>query len=251
MAHGFVLFSLVQLGRFAEAEELRTELEPRAQRLGCYPALLFCHRAHLLIDLCRTADFARLEAAVPKDFDINEAIGGAWSGQTHTWQGLVHFWRGDWLAASPHFEEGARLDPDGALNGWGWAWLFQYRAYTGARAEALQMLAEREQDLPGPGGPNRFGPWTMLGAVVEGLVILGEDDRATAHYPVLVEALADGVVGGNYHDVRLVQRVAGIAAAAGQRFEEAEVHFSAALRLAERAWPVAPMALKRRRASRN
>jgi len=230
---GFVVFSLVQLGRFAEAEEILAELEPLAQRLGCYPALLFCHRARLLMDLCRTADLAHLEAAVPRDFEINEAIGGAWSGQSHTWQGLVHFWRGDWEAAGPHFEDGARLDPDGALKGWGWGWLFQHRAYTGAREEALRMLAEREDDLPRPGGPNRFGPWTMLGAVVEGLVVLGEDDRAAVHYPVLVEALDAGVVGGNYHDVRLFQRVAGIAATAGKRFDEAEAHFATALRLAE------------------
>ncbi|MDQ1566066.1 MAG: hypothetical protein QOF96_946 [Actinomycetota bacterium] len=233
MAHGFVLFSLVQLGRFAEAEEMRADLEPLAQRLGCYPALLFCHRSRLLIDLCRTADMDRLEAAVPQDFEINEAIGGAWSGQSHTWRALVDFWRGDWPAAGPHFEAGARLDADGALQGWGWAWLFQYRAYTGARDAALGMLAEREEDLPRPGGPNRFGPWTMLGAVVDGLVMLGEEARAAVHYPVLVEALADGIVGGNYHDVRLFQRVAGIAAAAGRRFDEAEAHFGAALRLAE------------------
>jgi hypothetical protein len=195
--------------------------------------LLFCHRSRLLIDLCRTADMDRLEAAVPQDFEINEAIGGAWSGQSHTWRALVDFWRGDWPAAGPHFEAGARLDADGALQGWGWAWLFQYRAYTGARDAALGMLAEKEEDLPRPGGPNRFGPWTMLGAVVDGLVMLGEEARAAVHYPVLVEALADGIVGGNYHDVRLFQRVAGIAAAAGRRFDEAEAHFGAALRLAE------------------
>ena len=230
---GFMVFSLVQLGCFGEAEEVRAELEPLAERLGCYPALLFCHRARLLIELCRTGDLAALEAAVPRDFEINEAIGGAWSGQSHTWQGLVHFWRGDWEAAGPHFEEGSRLDPDGALNGWGWAWLFQHRAYTGRREEALRMLSEREHDLPRPGGPNRFGPWTMLGAVVEGLAVIGEPARASVHYPTLVEALDAGVVGGNYHDVRLFERVAGIAAAAGKRFNEAEAHFATALRLAE------------------
>jgi DNA-binding SARP family transcriptional activator len=233
MVLGFMLFSLVQLGRFAEADDLRDELEPLARRLGCYPALLFCHRARLLTDLCRTADLSRLEEAAAEDLEINEAIGGAWSGQSHTWRGLVHFWRGEWAAAGTHFEEGARRDPDGALNGWGWAWLFQHRAYTGAGQEARRLLAERESDLPRPGGPNRFGPWTMLGAVVEGLVVLGEDERAAEHYPVLVEALDAGVVGGNYHDVRLFERVAGIAAAAGGRFDEAEAHFSAALRLAD------------------
>lgn len=233
MVLGFMLFSLVQLGRFDEADDIRADLEPLAGRLGCYPALLFCHRSDLLTDLCRNPDLGRLEEAAARDFEINQAIGGAWSGQSHTWRGLVHFWRGEWEAAGPHFEEGAARDPDGALNGWGWAWLFQHRAYTGAGEEALRMLAEREADLPRPGRPNRFGPWTMLGAVVEGLVVLGEDNRAAGHYPVLLEALAAGVVGGNYHDVRLFERVAGIAAAAGGRFDEAEAHFSAALRLAD------------------
>jgi DNA-binding SARP family transcriptional activator len=40
-------------------------------------------------------------------------------------------------------------------------------------------------------------------------------------------------VGMNYHDVRLLERVAGIASAAGRRWDTAEAHFEAALQLAD------------------
>jgi hypothetical protein len=73
----------------------------------------------------------------------------------------------------------------------------------------------------------------MLAAVVEGLVILGEGDEAAGFHTVVAEAIAAGIVSVSYHDVRLLERVAGIAAAAGRAWDTAEGHFEAALRLAD------------------
>ncbi len=147
MSQGFVLYSLTQLGRFEEADELRREVEPVAQRLGCYPALLFCNRSRLITDLCRNADLGALEAHALRDFEINDSLGGAWAGMSHTWRGLARFWRGDWSEAGPDFEAGLRLDSDGPFDGWGWGWAFLYRAYVGDRRGAIPA--------PRTGGRNR------------------------------------------------------------------------------------------------
>jgi tetratricopeptide (TPR) repeat protein len=233
MTLSFVVFALAQLGRFQEGGELQAELDPLAQRLGCFPALVLSHRARMLADLSRTGDLDLLEEETGRDFELNEAIGGAWHGQTWTWRGILHFWRGDWIAAGPAFEEGLRLDPDGAVSGWGWGWVFQHRAYTGDRKGALSMLAARRDELPRPGGPAWWGPWMMLQSVVEGLVVLGEREDAAGHHTVIAEAIDAGALSGNYHDLRLMERVAGIAAAAGRNWEMAEAHFEAALRLGD------------------
>ncbi len=73
----------------------------------------------------------------------------------------------------------------------------------------------------------------MLVAAIEGLVVLGERDEAAGFHAVVAEAIEAGAVTDSYHDVRLLERVAGIAAAAGRTWDTAEGHFEAALRLAD------------------
>ena len=71
----------------------------------------------------------------------------------------------------------------------------------------------------------------MVG-ILEALYVLGEVDRAASFYP-LVKGLAEDrpvVVG---LDGRLLQARAGMAAAAGERWDAAEGHYLTALRQAE------------------
>ena len=90
------------------------------------------------------------------------------------------------------------------VNGWSRAHLFEVFAYQGDHEAALALLDEAEDDrLPIAEQPNAWGRWTMLLSAVEGLYVLGERDRA-----------------------------AGIAAAAGRCWDDAEEHFRTALRQA-------------------
>ena len=63
--------------------------------------------------------------------------------------------------------------------------------------------------------------------------MLGEREEAASHHTVVAEAIEAGALSANYHDLRLLERVAGIAATAGRKWETAEAHFEAALRLAD------------------
>lgn len=91
------------------------------------------------------------------------------------------------------------------------------------------LLDKWEERLPRAGEAATWGAWQMLFSVVEGLALLGRRDDAGSYHPQLLEALETGTVVGNYHDGRLIERVAGIAAAAGADWDRTEEHYSAAL----------------------
>ena len=71
----------------------------------------------------------------------------------------------------------------------------------------------------------------MLLGVVEGLAVLGERQAAGELYPLALEALETGTI-VSWDGRRLLQTVAGIAAAAGGQWDQAEGHYQTALRQA-------------------
>jgi hypothetical protein len=75
----------------------------------------------------------------------------------------------------------------------------------------------------------------MLVSVVEGLVVLGETRQAAALYPLVRHCMdRTGAVHVYPNDARLLERIAGMAAAAGAQWDVAEAHFATALYQAER-----------------
>jgi hypothetical protein len=67
---------------------------------------------------------------------------------------------------------------------------------------------------------------------VEALYVIGDRARAAELYPLVAEYAATGAVLTIFHP-RLVQRSAGIAAAAAEQWDVAEHHFTTALRHAQ------------------
>jgi class 3 adenylate cyclase/DNA-binding winged helix-turn-helix (wHTH) protein len=232
MTLGWTAVSLVHAGRWQEAGELVDELDPLAERLGSYPALIMTKRARGMRVFFEHGDLDELEAFGHRDLEFIRTSGLGFGGMSLTWLGLAEFLRGRWPEALPLFHQGAEQEAPGVLDGTNSACLFEYLAYLGHTEEALALLGRWEGRLPRVGQPALWGVWQMLFSVVEGLVMLGEDERAASFQPLVVDALGTGSILGSYHDGRLLQRVAGIAAAAGRRWEAAEGHFEAALRLA-------------------
>jgi len=162
---------------------------------------------------------------------FGRSIGSLWISSSYAFLGMVHFWRGRWNDALEHLQEGAKLDPPGAMAGGPWALLFLGKAYAGDKDGVVAMLEQQRNHLPQPGRANTFGAWTALFYVVEGLVILGERAEAAKLYPLVLEAIDTGnliVVFGS----GLIQTVAGMAAAAGGQWKKAEEHYQTALRQA-------------------
>jgi tetratricopeptide (TPR) repeat protein len=233
MTLGWAVVSLVHAGRWREAAEVADELDPLAERLGSYPALIMTRRARGMRTFFEHGDVDELEAFAHRDLEFIRTSGLGWGGMSLTWLGLAEFFRGRWPEALPLLRQGAQQEAPGVLDGTNSACLFEHLAYSGDAGEALALLEQWQGRLPQVGRPALWGVWQMLFSVIEGLTVLGEHERAASYQPLVVDALGTGSVLGNYHDGRLLQRVAGIAATAGRRWEAAEGHFEAALTLAD------------------
>jgi class 3 adenylate cyclase/tetratricopeptide (TPR) repeat protein len=223
-------FALVYLGRFAEAVKIGEELEPLATRLGHLGALMGAGRGRAARDFQLTADLNRFEEFARDDLELCRSTGMPWISNSYTFLGLAHFWRGRWQEALEHFQEAVKLELPGFFAGIDWSWLFFWKAYAGDRDAALAMLGQRRDKLPRSGQANTDGAWLMLQAVIEGLAVLGERDEAARLYPLILEAIDTGALTGQFG--RLLQSVAGMAAAAGGRWDKAEQHYQTALRQA-------------------
>ena len=223
-------FALLYLGRLAEAAEIARELEPLATRLGNLGALLTVRRGAALGEFMLTGDLEKQAQFAKADLEVCRSTGMAWISHSYTWLGLGHFWRGQWEEALENFEEAARLEAPGFFAGHDWGQLFLGKAYVGDRDSALAMLEQSQGNLPRPGRANTVGTWAMLLAVVEGLAVLGERERAAKLYPLVLEAVDTGAVVLWYNS--LLHAVAGMAAAAGEDWEKAAEHYQTALRQA-------------------
>jgi class 3 adenylate cyclase/tetratricopeptide (TPR) repeat protein len=225
---GFLLVSLTSQGRFDEALAMDEELTPLAERIGNHGALMQHRRMTGLIGFFRSGDIDRLEAFAQEDRRFCEAAGLPWVASDWSWLGWAQFLRGDWDEARSLFRRAVDIEPPGGFSGWNASMLLECLAYRGEKAEALAVLEGRI--LPGPGEPKLWGPVSMLLSAVEGFTVLGERERAADLYPAVVDVFdRTRVVCPAYDDGRLVLRAAAIAAAAGQRWAEAEEHFEAAL----------------------
>jgi len=224
-------FALVYLGRFDEVAEIGGELEPLATRLGHLGALLQTRRVRGLRELMLTADIDKFEESARGDLELCRSADMPWISISYTFLGVADFWKGRWQEALASFQEAVRLEPPGFWTGGDWAFLFLAKAYAGERHAALAMLEEGRDNLPRPGQANTDGAWVMLFGVVEGLAVLAERDEAAQLYPLVLEGVDTGTL-MRWPDGRLLQSVAGMAAAAGKQWDKAEEHYQNALRQA-------------------
>jgi class 3 adenylate cyclase/tetratricopeptide (TPR) repeat protein len=229
---GFVEAALVELGRFARAAEVGQELATLAERLGHHFALFVHCMAEGQRAFAVSADLDQFGTFAQHNLEISGDMG--YKGMGCGWLGVVEFLRGDWDAALALTEEGTRNEPphNHGLQGMEWGPFFQTLAYRGERARALAVLDQKRRYLPTSARANPWGSWHLLLSVIEGLYVLEERKGAAALYPVVAEFATTGVVLTLFQGA-LVERVAGIAAAAGEQWDVAEAHFRTAFRQAE------------------
>ena len=151
-----------------------------------------------------------------------------WVARATTMRGVVAFWQGDWAAARQHMREGARVATAGFWFGSHHGVLSLLLASEGSATEALATIDQVSDSLPQPGRVNMLGQWTLALFSAETAAVLRDSDRARQYYPLIVEALATGTLLRMY-DGSLIQRTAGMAAAAAGLHEPAERHFQQAL----------------------
>ncbi|MGQ0465976.1 MAG: ATP-binding protein [Sporichthyaceae bacterium] len=228
-------WNLIGQGRFAESDEVFDEFVPLAHRVAHPWALFIEHRGAGQREFCRSGDLAQLTATAQADIDVgNLTVGGQWNAWAYGWLGTAHFLGGDWPAAEHWLRLGVETASLPAFDGCCTASLFLFLAHTGCRADALAILERHRGELPRPGRPNNIGSWALLFAFTDGLHVLGEQVQQAGWYSTILEALADtGSVMPLFAPGQLVQRVAGVAAAAERDWDAAEAHFAIALAQAD------------------
>jgi tetratricopeptide (TPR) repeat protein len=228
----FVAMALRFAGREDEALALLDEIAPALRLVGHLEGEAFAARVRML-SVSRGADHgAWLENFGREDEERVRSLPGNWLQDSYTQQALGQFLQGRWEEAEANLLRGLEYAQP-------WTWtafypgmVFLTRAYMGRREEAMAMLPTLEAGLPALDGGHPLGAWALAMSMVEGLWMLGERGRAHALYPLVTEPGRRGARA--LYGSRLVEAIAGVAAAAGSDWAAAEEHFELALAEARR-----------------
>ena len=224
-------FALLHLGRLEEALRIADVLEPLANKIGQHFSLAFCLSNRAWIDFGKAPDLATLEARFQRVWKSDlEASSAYLKALSEVRLSLLDFFHGNWMSALSHAQ--AALQEQGtSIEGLGIGMLFRQMAYAGDRDSAMAILDGKRALLPRSGQPNTVGSWRMLALVIEGLVMLGEQEQAGQLYPLVRELIDTGAVVFLVIS-RFTQTIAGVAAAAARQWRAAEEHFEVAMQQA-------------------
>lgn len=227
-------WGLACLGRLDEADTVSDELLILTERTRHHSAAIWGHRARGICEFFRTGDLDAYAAFALRDREmLTEHMQGAWLGTSYAFLGHAEFLRGNWDAAGTWLGRGPVQTGPNLAGSCSAAW-FLYLAYLGRRADAYAVFLRHRSELPVSGRPNTVGSWSLLLGFTEGLYLLGKHEEPAAWYPLVVEAgTVSRALTTNVAPLQLLERVAGIAAAAAREWDRAETHFRQSLTQAE------------------
>ena len=220
----------VSRGRLDGFARFEDETQALAPRLGNMGAEMFALYATLARDWLVAADLDQFEATAQRIVELCAKSGMPWGAVAESSLAIASVWRGRWAEAVDRAEDIGREHP-GFLVGGNSSVLFLCKCLVGNKGSAVAQLEAERGLLPSRGRPNTGGAWAMLFGVIEGLAVLREREAAGEFYPLALESLATGTV-VSWHAHRLLETVAGIAAASGAQWERAETHYQTALQQA-------------------
>ncbi len=235
--------ALLYLGRLEEAVGIADKLEPLARKIGQSYTLALCQSTRALVEFGKELDLAKLETGLQLASKSDQKVQFAfWQAISEVQLCMLDFFRGDWTSVLLHAQASYRMavgslgvlgqEFRNSVDGFGVGTAFRQMAYLGDRTGAFAILEEKPKLLPMTGKQNMRGSWLLLGLVVEGLVVLGEERQAAQLYPFTRELLDTGAV-VLWPISRFTQTIAGLAASAAHQYEAAEEHFRIAMRQAE------------------
>jgi len=142
----------------------------------------------------------------------------------------IHLWRGEWEPAKEAAAQAVAHAVSGAFEGLEAAHQLKVLAGIGD-ADAEKVLETWRWRWPQAGQQNPAGAWYLGMAAIEAAALLGRRGDAAALYPCAVQL---SELGSLYSfSIGLTERFAGIAAAAGGNWEQAEQHFDNAIEQAQ------------------
>jgi tRNA A-37 threonylcarbamoyl transferase component Bud32/tetratricopeptide (TPR) repeat protein len=221
---------LLRAGRVDEAEALGADVGREAREIGHLGAWTATEMLRLDVLWQRTADAVAVESLALDAVRAWAAAGPIGAGTASHFLAIARLERGDEPDPADVLLDAMARPGMPAFGDLYWAGHVRVLAYT--RPErARAVLARYEHRLPAPGRPAFSNAWAALLYVVEGLAVLGDRARAAALHAPCEALLRRGVL---YPAGALTACAAGIAAACGERWDDAEVHFEGGAREAAR-----------------
>ncbi len=224
--------TLLHLGRREEASRIVDKLEPLARKIGQSSSISTCVQTRAWTQFGQAPDLAKLEVELHQVWEVDRTAGlPVWISRSEAHLSVLDFMRGQWTSALEHAKAACRPEPrpPGASVA---GILFRQLAYTGDRAGAYAILNDKRTRFPVAGQVASAASWGTLLLVVEGLIVLDEQQPAAQLYP-LVRELVDTEAVLFWSIPRFVQTMAGVAAGAARQWDTAEEHFQIATRQAE------------------
>ena len=226
-------YASVWIGRLGDVALFADETQALGARLGLRQVECAAVMAAGLRDWATAPDLDNLDDSLQRRAALTSEMGGGLRWMDEAAHARAALWRGSLDAAREHARTSLAHEPLGIYKtGLGWSGLFLCECMLGNVAPALELLDAHHDGLPRRGVLNSEGAWQALFNVVEGLAVVGEQDRAAALHPLMLEAIETGTV-VTFEADHLVETLAGVAAAAGRQWQDAETHYQTALRLAE------------------
>ncbi|MGC2492609.1 ATP-binding protein [Candidatus Binatus sp.] len=223
--------TLLFLERVEEALRIADELEPLARKIGDSYSFALCISTRAWTEFGKAPDLTKLETTLRQLKSGQKAL-YMFLDFSEIDQTFVDFFRGDWAAALSQAHADCRAEIRSSTEGFEEGTLFRLMAYAGDHDGAVEFLHQKRMLLPITGQPNTRGSWWMLAAVIEGLVMIGEQSQAAQFYPLVRELVGTETV-VLWSIRRFTQTIAGLAAAAAHQWEAAEDHFRTAMQQAE------------------
>jgi tetratricopeptide (TPR) repeat protein len=227
---GAASLAILSRGGARAAEEHLAELRPMALRLGHNGSELHCDYGEFMAQLWH-GDLPAARRAAQAAMVRSHEMEMPWVSLMHAWAGDVELMTGDREQAFERYREALERRLPLTFSGCEPAHVMRACARIGD-PRAKEMMQELEPLRPRAGVQNPAGPCHVGLATIESAVLLGEDDLAASLHPWTVQLIEQaGAV--TVWSLGLVERYAGVAAAAGGRWELAEGHFARALKQAE------------------
>jgi len=226
MTVGCGVVALVCAGQFDRVRSLHAEVMPLANTFGDVGTAAQLELFDGIVDTAK-GDYSRARDRQKKVVDMFHDWGMPWTSAVIATRASPAILTGDWETAETELLQAIDEAVDcPTFNGLETCQLLYLRTLMGD-PRAHQLLDRHEAILPVRGRLNSVGSHHMELLWVESAILLGHDERAAQRYDSVVDLLERDTV--TCYFPMLIERIAGIAAMAGEHYETAQAHFETAL----------------------
>ena len=226
MTVGCGVVALVCAGQFDRVRALHAEVMPLANTFGDVGTAAQLEMFDSIVDTAK-GDFVRSRERLKRVVDMFRDSGMPWTSAVIATRASPAILTGDWETAETEILEAIEVAVDcPTFNGLETCQLLYLRTLMGDPG-ANELLDRHEAILPVRGRLNSLGAHHMELLWVESAVLLGHDERAAQRYDSVVDLIKRDTV--TCYFPMLVERIAGIAAMAGGRYDTAQAHFETSL----------------------